>query len=140
MMLSHPAEHLPIRLQHWDAIAVLCAMLTSALLVALFTIGALIHGACAMGCMWMFLADVVPVHEEMQEDKELEVVQIDDSPPPTMKTCSPFRPTPSPRLRRCVNRGGRRGPMLGGVPLSSTTRRCRITVAMRVSSRSMEGA
>ena len=112
MVLLQFAEQFPTYLQRWEALAFLSAMLASALLVSLVVIIALIHAACApysMSCSWNLTCMCVCM-KRCKRPKKSEVIMIDDSPPPTMKTCSPFKPTPTPR-RRAVYRGGRRGPM-----------------------------
>ena len=108
MVLSFSIAHIPVEIQHRDAMLLLCAMLASALLVSLVVLFSMILSACppiACACTWSRMC-----MKRCQRTKGVEVITIEDSPMPTMKFSSPFKPTPTPR-RRAVYRGGRRRSM-----------------------------
>ena len=109
MVLLHLAVQFPTEWQRLDAMALLSAILASALLVTITILVALLH-AFASHATYNFTVNLSCMCMCMRRCKKRskpEVITIEDSPPPTMKSCSPFKPTPTPR-RRAVYRGGRR--------------------------------
>ena len=104
MSLLDMTVYTPVILQGNGSLCILCLLLAAALLLSLIVTFGLLFDTDTLPAAraWLYCM--------CKRRPRPVVIEIFESPRPTMMPCSPFKPTPTATMRRALRRGGRRGP------------------------------